>query len=76
MIVDWTYQELWEKYYKKKMEMFKQHLHIDVIRERVLETSEYKELLAHKEFIENEQSTSLRSSKGIETESGKGTCNM
>ena len=60
MIVDWKHQELWKKYYKKKMELLKQHLHIDVVREKILETSEYKEL------IEYEQSTSSGSSKGTE----------
>jgi hypothetical protein len=67
--VDWKDQELWEKYYRKKMELFKQYLHTDIVREKLLETSEYKDLIEYRKSLENEQSTSSGSSKGTKDES-------
>jgi len=47
MVIDWVKQKLWERYYKKKIELFKKYYHIDIVREKILETSEYKEYIEY-----------------------------
>lgn len=63
MIIDWKEQKLWEKAYKKKIELLRKHLHMDIVRKLIIETVEYQD------FINYEQSSSIRSGERTEIKS-------